>query len=139
MIDLARDYCYSPYKLAKLYVKHILSYNDNFSLTKLINNEVPLAPNDMTNIENNNDVSTRQDIDCAQKKQQTQRDRLKSELIRCCLEDAFSSHASETIRNCVGREFEELLYDLMRKKNMVNYYIFVVFHSFMMTLLSYVM
>lgn len=100
LLDIAAFYTLSPYKLAKLFVKHILNLKDSFNLDKLLNNEFPLdIPHDTSN-----------SID--------KRKRLESDLIRCCLEDSFSSQAAESLKNCVGKKFEDLLYDLMTKNNM---------------------
>ena len=108
LLDIARAYKFSPYKLAKLYVKHILRLKDNFNLSKLLNNEIQLI------------VPLQQHSELHPSPPQVSTDRLKSNLIQCCLEDNFSSQTSDAIKNCVGQNFEELLYDLMRQKKMVS-------------------
>lgn len=105
LLDIARSYHFSSYKLAKLYVKHILRQKDNFNLSKLLNNEVQLMITTVTTPSAAVTAAT---------------DRLKSDLIQCCLLDTFASQTSECIKHCVGKEFEDLLYDLMRQKKMVG-------------------
>ena len=135
MLDIARSYSFSPYKLAKLYVKHILRQKDTFNLTKLLNNDFqhatamsgsetahsdtltgpPLVDSSTTSHTSTDNTSTLIDSTSV-----CMCDRLKSELIQCCLQDALSSQTSESLKNCSGREFEELLYSLMRQQHMVS-------------------
>ena len=42
--------------------------------------------------------------------------RIGADIIRCCLEDPFSSQSADLVKHCMGKEFEELLYDLLRGK-----------------------
>lgn len=44
--------------------------------------------------------------------------RLISDLIRCCIEDPYLSNTSDSLKRCVGEEYEELLYQLLREHNL---------------------
>jgi hypothetical protein len=114
LVDIANSRQFSPYKLAKLFVKHILCYKDRFTLAKLLNNDIQ----DMSSIISGNKASHQTTDDSSSTRRLS--NRLKAELIRCCLEDVFSSQDTDNAKNCAGREFEELLYNLMRQKNMVG-------------------
>eukprot|EP00603_Paraphysomonas_imperforata_P009001 CAMPEP_0114417404 /NCGR_PEP_ID=MMETSP0103-20121206/2946_1 /TAXON_ID=37642 ORGANISM="Paraphysomonas imperforata, Strain PA2" /NCGR_SAMPLE_ID=MMETSP0103 /ASSEMBLY_ACC=CAM_ASM_000201 /LENGTH=329 /DNA_ID=CAMNT_0001585695 /DNA_START=68 /DNA_END=1054 /DNA_ORIENTATION=- len=127
LIDVARSYCFSPFKLAKLYAKHILKSKDTFNLTKLLNDDIkeictlpPSPPASQLNstVSNTADIAETSDLVTVFPTSRPLSDRVKADLIRCCLEDVMSSQTTECIKNCVGREYEELLYDLMRQKNM---------------------
>jgi hypothetical protein len=41
--------------------------------------------------------------------------RLISDLIRCCVEDPYLSNSSDALKRCVGEEYEELLYQLLKE------------------------
>lgn len=44
--------------------------------------------------------------------------RLISDLIRCCIEDPYLSNTSDSLKRCMGEEYEELLYQLLREHDL---------------------
>ena len=88
MYEIAKEKRFSPYKLAKIYVKYY--FPGDFKLSKEWT-ELPSA-----NFANS---------------------KIRADIMRCCLEDPFSSQAADAVRHCIGKEYEELLYDALKDKN----------------------
>mmetsp|Transcript_16268 Transcript_16268/g.24513 ORF Transcript_16268/g.24513 Transcript_16268/m.24513 type:complete len:247 (-) Transcript_16268:389-1129(-) len=89
LIAIAKEKKFSPYKLAKIFAKYFLP--SNFQLSKLF---------------------------CPGGGEAISDPRMLGEMMRCCLEDPYSSHSCDAVKHCIGREFEELLYDSMRSRQM---------------------
>jgi hypothetical protein len=84
LIDIAKEKKFSPYKLAKMYSEQFLP--SGFKLSRL-----------------NSDMCSSCYFDL--------NPRLISDLLRCCAEDPY---LSDQIKRCLGVEYEELLYQLLR-------------------------
>lgn len=89
LINIALEKNFSPYKLAKLYSEYCLP--PDFKLSQL--------PSECTisGIDN---------------------PRLVADLLRCCTEDPYCSNVSDSVKRCLGNEYEELLYQLLRENGL---------------------
>lgn len=84
LYDIAKEKRFSPYKLAKIYTKY--KYPNDFKLSRVLS-----------------DLSATE-LDS----------RIAADIIRCCLEDPSSSQIASAVKHCMGKEYEELLYDALK-------------------------
>ena len=93
LLQIAREKRFAPYKLAKEYCKRFVS--KDFKLARLLSD--PHAEDVVATIPSA---------------------ALREDLRQCCLQDRHYSQAADLLRQSAGREFEQLLYELMMARNL---------------------